>query len=145
MRTQSDEGGGEISERNHGALHRFDAATARIGPIGIVARLLVGLLLIALALFWRDPSWRDAALGLIVMPALVLVAPAIRARFSATALQATGPIGQSLNAAVFVPLFVIPATAGAALLFYGIWMIVAAAWRSGGCEITAISNLLLGR
>jgi hypothetical protein len=42
-------------------------------------------------------------------------------------------------------LFVIPATVGAALLFYGASMIVAALRRAGGCEVTALSNALLHR
>jgi hypothetical protein len=36
------------------------AAFGRIGPIGAAARLVVGTTLIVLALFWRDPHWRDA-------------------------------------------------------------------------------------
>jgi len=50
-----------------------------------------------------------------------------------------------VNAAVFTPLFLIPATAGGAFLFYGSSMLVAAARRSGGCEVTAIANVALGR
>jgi hypothetical protein len=130
---------------SHVRAHEPNRATPRIGPIGIGVRLLVGALLIALALFWRDPSWRDAVLGLVLMPAIVLAALAVRARFAPAPLDATGPLGHLLNAAVFVPLFFIPATAGAAFLFYGASMLVAAARRSGGCEVTAISNLLLRR
>jgi hypothetical protein len=91
------------------------------------------------------PAWLDAVLGLLVMPAIVVAALALRARVSQAPLDATGPLAHLLNAAVFVPLFFIPATAGAAFLFYGASMIVAATSRSAGCEVTAISNLLLRR
>ncbi|MGH2989615.1 MAG: hypothetical protein ACRDMA_07090 [Solirubrobacterales bacterium] len=116
-----------------------------IGPLGVAARVVVGLALIGLALFWRDPSWWDAGLGLIVFPAFVFALVALRARRSPAPLRAVGPSGHLLNAVVFVPLFLFPATAGAAFLFYGSSMLVAATRRSGGCEITAISNTLLDR
>jgi hypothetical protein len=60
-------------------------------------------------------------------------------------LRATGPLGHLANAAVFVPLFAHPATIGTALLFYGGSMLIAAARRAGGCEVTVISNALLNR
>lgn len=101
--------------------------------------------MIGLAFFWRDPSWWDAALGLIVFPAVVFALVSLRARRSPAPLRAVGPGGHLLNAAVFVALFYFPANAGAALIFYGASMLVAASRRSGGCEITAISNALLDR
>ncbi len=41
-----------------------DACASAIGPAGVIARALVGITLIALALLWRDPDSQDAALGL---------------------------------------------------------------------------------
>jgi len=79
------------------------------------------------------------------MPALVVGVLTLRARRSSEPLSATGPVGHALNLAVLIPLFTLPATAGAAFLFYGASMLVAAARRSGGCEVTAISNTLLRR
>ncbi len=116
-----------------------------IGRAGVLARAGVGLLFISLALFWREPEWHDALLGLVVMPALVVGVLPLRARRSSEPLSATGPVGHALNLAVLIPLFMLPATAGAAFLFYGASMLVAAARRSGGCEVTAISNTLLRR
>jgi len=116
-----------------------------IGPIGVFARVVVGIGFISLALFWRDPSWADPILGLIVMPHIITGALALRARHAKQPLRATGPSGHAANAAVFVPLFAHPATAGAAFLFYGASMLVAAARRTGGCEVTAISNAALDR
>ena len=116
-----------------------------IGPAGRVARLVVGLSLIALALFWRDPDWQDAVLGLIVAPAVVLGLMVWRARRAPEPLRAIGPVGHVVNLAIAIPLFLLPATAGAAFLFYGASMLLAAARGNGGCEVTAFSNAVLGR
>ena len=113
--------------------------------LGALARLVVGLLVIYLALFWRDPDWTDAALGLVVMPALAVTGVLLWASHRPAPIRATGAAGHLLNLAVLIPLFSIPATAGAAFLFYGSSMLVAAARRGGGCEVTAISNALLRR
>jgi hypothetical protein len=117
----------------------------RIGPAGVFARVAAGVTLILLALFWRDPSWSDAFLGLVVFPHAVIGLVAFRAHFAQRPLRATGPLGHLTNAATFVPLFAHPATAGGAFLFYGGSMLVAAARRSSGCEVTAISNVVLDR
>lgn len=118
---------------------------APIGPAGVFARVAGGVTLILLALLWRDPSWADAVVGLVVFPHVVIGMLALRARFAERPLRATGPLGHLANAAVFVPLFAHPATAGGAFLFYGASMLVAAARRSAGCEVTAISNAVLDR
>jgi hypothetical protein len=115
------------------------------GPIGRLARLGAGLALIAVELLVRDPSWRDAVLGLAVAPAILVALAAIRARSSPEPLRATGPIGYCVNFAVAAAAFLVPATAGAAFLFYGAAMLVAAARRQGGCEVTVVSNALLRR
>ena len=111
----------------------------------MIARTAVGTTLIYIALFWRDPTWTDAFIGLVVMPHVVTGVLALRARRAQRPLRATGPLGHLANAAVFAPLFSHPATAGAAFLFYGGSMLLAAARRSGGCEVTAISNTVLDR
>jgi hypothetical protein len=116
-----------------------------IGPAGIIARVVVGLTLLGLAVVWRTPDWGDAVLGLVVVPVLVTAALWLRARGRAGPLRATGPLAHVGNAVVLVPLFLLPATAGPAFVFYGVSMLVAAATRSGGCEVTAISNALLRR
>jgi hypothetical protein len=129
----------------------FDNATCalrdctEIGPVGMFARAAVGLTFVYLALFWNDPSWADVAFGLLVMPTVVTALLALRARRTPGPLRATGTLGHLACAAVFVPLFAHPATVGSALLFYGVSLLVAAARRSGGCEVTAISNVHLDR
>jgi hypothetical protein len=118
---------------------------AEIGPLGVLSRGCVGLTLIALAVFWNDPGWADPLAAFVVIPGVVTGLLALRARRTQRPLRATGPLGHLANCAVFVPLFLHPATAGSAMLFYGGSMLVAAARRSGGCEVTAISNAVLGR
>ena len=116
-----------------------------IGPAGIAARVAVGITLVALALLWRTPHWLDFLLGLVVLPGVAIGLLAGRARHYPANLNATGPAGHLANAMVFAPMFILPATAGAALLFYGSSMLAAAARRSGGCEVTMIANTALGR
>lgn len=122
-----------------------DACASAIGPAGVLARALVGTALIALALLWRDPDWRDAALGLVAMPAAMTGALAARAHRWPQPLRASGTLAHTLNAAVIIALFALPASAGAAFLFYGTSMLVAAARHQGGCEVTVIANNLLHR
>ena len=116
-----------------------------IGPVGTLARVALGLGLLYLALVWDDARWGDAVLGLVVMPAVTVGLAALRARRSRRPLRAVGPLAHALNAAAIVLLFVLPATGEAAFLFYGVSMLVGAARRTGGCEVTAISNAVLDR
>jgi hypothetical protein len=116
-----------------------------VGPVGTAARIAVGIGFVSLALLWNDPNWADVAVGLVVLPAVAVGLLGWRARRNPGRLDATGPVAHCVNAAVFTPLFLIPATSGGAFLFYGSSMLVAAARRSGGCEVTEIANVALGR
>ncbi len=130
-------------------LPATDGSCARdhcsVGTVGRLARLVVGLTFIALALFWREPDWGDFLLGLLIAPVLVVGVMAWRARRDARPLRAIGPFGHALNLVILIPLFSLPATAGAAFLFYGVSMLLAAVRATGACEVTAISNAVLGR
>lgn len=100
--------------------HKLRDAAAAIGPVGIAARVVGGATFLAAALVWRTPSWTDVVLGLVVLPAVAIgLLAAWRARRDASPLDATGSMGHVVNAAVFTPLFFLPATAGLAFLFYG--------------------------
>jgi hypothetical protein len=121
------------------------AATGSIGPVGVAARTAVGLVFVAAALWWRDPNWADVVVGLVVLPAVAVGLLGWRARRRPDRLEATSPAAHCLNVVLFMPLFFVPATAGGAFLFYGVSMFVAAWRRSGGCEVTAIANAVLGR
>ncbi len=135
-----------------GCVHATTTTTATprpqprgVGPVGTAARIAVGIGFVVLALVWRDPNWADVAVGLVVLPAVAVGLLGWRARRNPGRLDATGPVATCVNAAGFTPLFLIPATAGGALLFCGSSMLVAAARRSGGCEVTEIANVALGR
>jgi hypothetical protein len=112
--------------------------------LGVVARVIVGALLMALELLWRDPSWWDPLVA-VGLAAVISSAMAIRARSTAAPLDATGPLAHALGVLVPIPLLLLPATSGGALIFYGGSMLLAAWRRNGGCEVTVVSNAVLGR
>jgi hypothetical protein len=126
-----------------------------IGPVGTVARIAVGLLLVGsvieghIAGTFHPWPW---LLGLVGFPALVLVWQRWRADRRPSRLDATGPVAHVLNIAVFLALYLTPwyapalsITSDAALLFYGASMLLAAARGYAGCEVLALSNWLLRR
>lgn len=115
-----------------------------IGPIGRLARGVVGLAALAAA-FSGDPSWIELAVGLVAIPVAVSGALAIRAARSPDRISATGPVGHLALLAIGLPLLFVEATATTALMFLGFSMLVAAAFRNGGCEVTAIPNFVLRR
>lgn len=124
-------------------------ARRRIGAIGTVSRVLVGLGLLYLActhggLSWRL-KWYDAVLGLIALPAVMLMIGLAARRVASRDVHFTGPLGLAVNTAVIVALLANRYTAGGAELFYGVTLLVAA-WRAQpGCEATILSNLILRR
>ena len=118
------------------------AACGAIGPIGAGARILVGTVLLALAAFWREPQWSDAALGLTPSPRLDHDGPASAGPSASYAVARHRPAGPCPQPRAAAALFALPATAGPTVSFYGV---LAAVRRAGGCELTAISNLLLRR
>lgn len=85
-------------------------------------------------------SW---VLGLLVFPVMVLAAHAWMAR--RTNAPAIGSITQAVAVVAFLALYIFEPTSDAALLFYGGSMLLAAARRTGGCEVFAFSNWVLGR
>jgi hypothetical protein len=123
-------------------------ALRRIGPIGTGARLVVGVALIYVALYagtsWKL-TWYQAALGLAVLPGL-MIALGLAARLRDRGpLHFTSTFGVMLNCLVIVALVSNRFTASAAELFYGATLLVAA-WRAQpGCEAAVISNAILNR
>lgn len=94
-------------------------------------------------------SW---TLGLVGFPAVLLAWQRVRARRGLARLQATGPLGLALNAAVFLAFYLTPwyapplsFTSDAALSFNGASMLLAAVRGYAGCEVLPISNWLLRR
>jgi hypothetical protein len=84
------------------------AATGSIGPVGVAARIAVGLVFMAAALWWRDPNWADVVVGLVVLPAVAVGLLGWRARRRPDRLEAISPAAHCLNVALFMPLFFIP-------------------------------------
>jgi hypothetical protein len=126
------------------------AATRRrgIGILGTAARAVVGSLLLG-SVAWghlqrgfHPTPW---LLGLLGFPAVLLAWQWLRARWAPARLQATGPVAHVLNLAVFLVLYLIPATQDAALVFYGTSMLLAALRGYAGCEVLAMPNWLLRR
>lgn len=120
----------------------------RIGTIGTTSRVLVGLGLLYLALA-DGLSWgltgREASLGLVGFPAVMVALGLAARRFAGRPVQFMGPLGLVVNTAVIVALFLNGYTFDAAALFYGVTMFVAA-WRAQpGCEATVLSNWILRR
>jgi hypothetical protein len=120
----------------------------RIGPIGTTTRLLAAAGLVYLALFdgtsW-GLEWYDAAVGLGVLPAAMLVFGLAARRYASGPVRFTGSAGTTANCVVLVALAVNPYTAGGAALFYGATLFVAAFRAQPGCEATVLSNSILGR
>jgi hypothetical protein len=80
-----------------------------------------------------------------VLPVLTVLLALAGRRYTAEPLRLTGPAGHTLNCAVMVALAMNPYTGGAAALFYGTTLLVTA-WRGQpGCEVTVVSNWILGR
>ena len=123
----------------------------RIGPLGTVARVAVAALFLAPAAAGRfDPE--DFLVGLVVFPAILLAWQWWRSGRTPARLDATGPIGFAVNAAVFASLYFTPLyapvltpTSDGVLIFYGGSMLLAAVRGYAGCEVLAISNVLLTR
>lgn len=114
-----------------------------IGPIGTIARICVGVVLIGAAV---NNGIQPADAALAVAGAAVLLAWQLaRLRWAKGTLQATGPVAFTVNAAIAVALFSVETTRDAALLFYGVSLLLAAARGYAGCEVLAISNWLLRR
>src|SRR5512132_1160191 len=114
-----------------------------IGPLGTMARLVVGLSLLGsvtwghLARGFHPWSW---ALGLLGFPVLLVAWQWLRARRTPARLEATGPVGHALNVAVFLVLYLWEPTSDATLVFYGTSMLLAALRGYGGCEVLAVGN-----
>ena len=131
------------------------AGGRRIGPLGTAARLTVGMGLLGSVLHghvsgdFRPGPW---LLGLVFFPAVPLAWQWWRSRRTPGPFEATGPVAQVLNVAVFAALYMTPdswpvlwATSDATLVFYGVSMLLAAARGYAGCEVLAFSNWLLRR
>lgn len=121
----------------------------RIGPLATALRVVVAVGLLYLAggsdgLTW-SVEWYDVGGGLVALPALTILLGLVARRYAAKPIRFTGPAGHALNCVAIVALVANPYTGGAATLFYAATLLVAA-WRGQpGCEVTVLSNWILGR
>ena len=140
-----------------------DTRRRQIGGIGTAARVVLGLAFLILGVTGGRVSVMhgqvgvgfeplSVTIGLVGFPAVVLALQWLRARVAPTRLQATGPWSTALNMLVLAALLLTPwyapplsFTSVAALVFYGASMLLAALRGYSGCEVTAISNWILGR
>lgn len=126
-----------------------------IGSIGTAARVCLGLVLVGSVIRgewlrgWVPIAW---ALGLLGFPVALLAWQWVRARRTPACFRATSPLGFALNCAIFFALYLTPFyaptvafTSDAALIFYGLSMLLAAVVGYAGCEVLAVSNWLLHR
>ena len=121
-----------------------------IGPVGTIARLATGGLLIALAVWAAtrgDLQLHEVLLGVVGLPVIVMATVLTVKRILGTSayLNATGPVGTIANLGMIVALFAIPWTSEIAYFFYGIPMFLAAWIGFPGCEMMATSNFVLRR
>jgi len=135
----------------------------QIGVIGTAARVVLGLAFLLLGVTSGHVSVMQGqvgigfepisvVVGLVGFPATVPALQWLRARVAPTRLEATGPGSTALNMLVLGALLLTPwyappfsFTSVAALVFYGASMLLAAVRGYSGCEVTAISNWILGR
>jgi len=145
-------------------VNRLESGRQRqIGAIGTTARVVLGLVLLGDGLVGGQVEVINGrvrtgfepltlVVGVFVFPVTLLAWQWLRARRDPTRLQATGPAGTAINMLVLLALLLTPwyarplsFTSGAALVFYGASMLVAALRGYGGCEVLAISNWVLRR
>ena len=121
--------------------------TRRIGPIGTACRVIVGIGLLAFA--WYEATsgrlYWVLVLGAVVFPLAMVVIVLVARRLVDGPIRFMDSRGLVLNCALLVVLFTLPYTRGAAALFYGVSLLIAAGLALPGCEATIVPNLLLGR
>lgn len=110
--------------------------TTRIGRWGTAARAVVGGVMV-LGAFLIGVGALNTVVGLLVFPLVVSGVVLLRGR-NASPIRLTGAQGHCINCALIAAAFIFVPVA--ALLFYGVSMLVAAARGYGGCELFALSN-----
>lgn len=128
----------------------------RIGPIGTIARAVVGLAAIAFAIAQGVGGW-DLVAGLVGLPLLagglywLVVAAYGRGRAGQSVSTPTRTWAVSVAVLVLVIAVAIaityatPVDAGAIWLFFGASLLLGAARGDAGCEVLAVVNAFAGR
>jgi hypothetical protein len=124
------------------------AGSRGTGAVGRLARVAVGGAMVASVVEGHisgDFHLVPWTLGLVVFPAIMVAGHSWAARRAPGRLTATGAVGHCAPLVAFLVLYAVEPTSDAALLFFGGSMLLAAARGSGGCEVVAFSNWILGR
>jgi hypothetical protein len=128
-----------------------------IGPIGTVARLVVGLVAIGVPIAVSGLSWWDVGEALVALPVVTAaLAAAVTTGYERLAPDAlrrrhricSGPacvLGGAVVVSAIALSAATPASEVAIWSFFGTSMIVAALSGYAGCEILAIPNAITGR
>jgi hypothetical protein len=132
------------------ATYSSVAQSRAIGRIGTIARVVLGVALLELAIVGLPPigrllDWWQILIGLAALPAMAALVQLARLGFSAQQLRATGSLAAGVNCAVLSALLVISPTRDATMVFLGAALLAAAYRGYAGCETLAVSNWLLGR
>ena len=139
-------------------LGEYGTSWRDIGPWGAAARVIVGGVMagsVVVGSATGDEGFQPSAwlLGLVGLPGMILGAQAwLTHGRSQPVVALTGPLGHLLTLAVFLVLYgttwyapSIGFVSDAALLFFGVSMLLAAVRGCAGCEVLSISNWVLGR
>lgn len=122
-----------------------------IGVPLLVFGALGGKLIISHGHPQLQPQYASLALGLLLLPAALLLWQWMRLRRDPGRLEATGPLPTTINIAVFALLVSTPSIPAisfvgfAAMVFYGASLLLAALRGYAGCEVLAASNWFLRR
>jgi hypothetical protein len=128
-----------------------------IGPLGTAARVVVGAFLVGIIVYGEVVSAGHLTvtswlLGLVGLPALVLVWHAWRIRRDPTRFADSGPLSFALSLAlplaVYFTGWLVPPlgfVSDATIIFIGASLLLAALRGDAGCEFLALSNWLLRR
>ena len=119
-----------------------------IGALGTVARLALGGYLLGSVIYghivrgFHLLPWVE---GLVIFPAVILVWHWLRIRRNPNEFKNISFPAIVFNFGLFWLLYFIPATSDMALIFYGTSILLAGVRGYSGCEILAISNVILRR
>jgi hypothetical protein len=143
--------------RSHAVGRALHTERRDIGPIGTLARVLGGVLALAIPIALDGLGWWDLAVGLVGLPLLAAVAFLIvRAGYErwapgGLAAQSGTCCGAvcwllAIVFAAFVPVAALTSVTGTAFwVWIGASLLLGAARGYGGCEILAFPNILAGR